>query len=103
MDQTGCEFFLFFYKYNGKLPNFSVNENDEVSLAYIQDFHTMDITIGKSFLDNNLYITLGAKNIFNNKDIPISGNASGGIHSGGTESSLVGLWQDLFCGCIVQY
>jgi outer membrane receptor for ferrienterochelin and colicins len=90
--------FSVFYKYNGKLPNFSVNEDDEVSLAYIQDFHNLDLTIGKSFLDNNLYITFGAKNIFNNKDIPISGNASGGIHSGGVESSLVGYGRTYFVG-----
>jgi len=72
-----------FYKYNGKLQQFYVTAEDEVTEGYISDYNTMDITISKAFLSNSLRVSTGIKNVFDNTIIPAVGGDAGGVHSGG--------------------
>ncbi|MCF8227382.1 MAG: TonB-dependent receptor [Bacteroidales bacterium] len=85
-----------FYKYNGKLPIFSVNTEDEIALTYKENFQNLDFAIGKSWFENSLYTNAGLKNIFDNKRIPYTGSTSGGVHTGGDGSSLVGYGRTFF-------
>ncbi len=79
-----------YYKYNGKLPQIRGNE-DYVYEAYIGDYHTLDISMMKYFLNNRLKVAIGGKNLFNNTSINNVDGVSGGSHGGssGTSSSPV--------------
>lgn len=71
-----------FYKYTGKLANFNVDENGQVSLSILEAFNMLDITASKYFWKKRLQWTIGGKNLFNVQNLNRTG-ASGGIHSGG--------------------
>lgn len=66
-----------FYKYQGKLPSFIVDENDLIQQRYVGDFHHMDLTISKSFWKKQIVLTIGCKNIFNVVNIESSTTTSG--------------------------
>lgn len=85
-----------FYKYNGKLPEILVDENDKILESYISDYHTLDVSVMKRFLNNRLNITLGGKNLFNNKNISAIGGGSSGIHSSSSSSVPVGWGRTFF-------
>nr|MBC8148044.1 TonB-dependent receptor [Bacteroidota bacterium] len=85
----------FYYKYNGKLPEIVVDENDEIVEAYIADYHTLDASVMKSFFNDRLSVSIGGKNLFNNKIIPAVGGG-GGIHSSSSSSVPVGWGRTFF-------
>lgn len=87
--------FSLFYKYNGKLPYFYIDTDDEVMLKTMADFHTLDFTISKSFFQNSLFVAAGVKNILNNQSVLLSGGNNGGVHTGG-DSSIVGWGRSWF-------
>lgn len=58
------------------------NEQKRVEDGYMNGYHTFDITISRPFLKNSLEIFLGAKNIFNNKNVSSFGS-TGNVHGGG--------------------
>lgn len=74
-----------FYKYNGAVPRFLVDEEGTVSNSNIDDYHTLDISMSKSFLKKHLTVTAGGKNLFNVTDITATG-AQGGVHEGSSSS-----------------
>ncbi len=64
--------FNVFYKYTGKRKGHYINKvnNEEVLVeATRQNFSNLDVTISKNFLHKRWQIALGAKNIFDVKDI----------------------------------
>lgn len=79
-----------FYKYTGVLPNIQKNVDGELYETRINDYHSSDITISKSFWKNKLKFTVGVKNLF---DVTtVAGNASGqGAHSVSTSGVNVGM------------
>jgi len=77
-----------FYKYNGSLPKYLVDENGNVTTSRLDDYNTMDISVSKSFFKKSLMITAGGKNLFNVTNIASTGT-SGGIHEGGSSASPV--------------
>jgi len=68
-----------FYKYTGKTPNVSVDENNNLYLSSIQDYHMLDGSISKAFWQKRITVTVGAKNLFNVRNIV--GTSSGSAHS----------------------
>jgi outer membrane receptor for ferrienterochelin and colicins len=83
----------FYYKYTDEMYFYSgVVSGDEildVQEGYRADFHNFDITLSRSFFNNNLDIAAGVKNLFDNVNIYSSG-ATGQIHGGaGTNSTPV--------------
>ncbi len=72
-----------FGKYNGALPSYFLNPNNEVVQGIIDPFSLLDASASKSFYKNKIALTVGAKNILNVTNI---NNASGGgfIHGGGS-------------------
>jgi len=68
-----------FYKYTGKTPNIGIDENSQMYLSSIDDYHMLDMSISKTFWQKRLNVTLGAKNLFNVRDIV--GTSSGSAHS----------------------
>lgn len=70
-----------FYKYNGELTQFAVDEEGTVSSRTVNDYNTLDISLSHSLLKKRLSLTLGGKNLFNVTNIT-STASQGGIHSG---------------------
>jgi len=70
----------FFYKYTGKTPNIGLDENANLYLTAIEDYHMLDCSVSKSFWQKRISLTIGAKNLFNVRNI--AGTSSGAAHSG---------------------
>jgi outer membrane receptor for ferrienterochelin and colicins len=89
--------FDLYYKYNGDYPEVFLNSDGQLLRSVIQGYHTLDFSVSKRFWNNRLNLQIGAKNLFNNTNIAIKGDAgSGGIHSGGMGSSAVGWGRTYF-------
>jgi len=84
-----------FYKYLGPYPYYIYNENDQIDISYIDDYHNMDITLNKKFFNYKLSVSTGVKNLFNNIAIAGSGGQQGTAHSDAS-SSLVGWGRSYF-------
>ena len=74
-----------FYKYSGKTPQVVPNDDRTISVRWVNDFHTLDLTVMRSFLKNHFTVSAGGKNLFDVKTVPAVG-ATGGAHSGGSAS-----------------
>ncbi|MBE0639800.1 MAG: TonB-dependent receptor [Bacteroidales bacterium] len=80
-----------YYKYQGEYPEVFIGPNSQVLSTTMSAYHTLDITLSRGFWSNRLNAQVGAKNLFNNTNIAISGDTGGGgIHSGGGTSAPVG-------------
>ena len=53
-----------YYKYSGRLITLYETEENEIGEEFIGDFHSLDITLSKSFR-NAFTMTLGGKNLMN--------------------------------------
>ena len=70
-----------FYKYNGKLVNYRVNDND-IEISTADDYHILDLTVSTFLLDRNLNLIIGAKNLFDVQNVKIAGaSINTGAHS----------------------
>lgn len=79
--------FSLYYKYNGKYPQLyflGVDESPEI--RFMDAYNTLDMTLGKWFWKRQINLQLGAKNIFDNTNINVTGGSQGGIHTGGSGS-----------------
>jgi outer membrane receptor for ferrienterochelin and colicins len=77
----------FYYKYSGKMPQF-FNSGDTIYEGFISDYHTLDITLSKSILMNRVKVSVGIKNMFDNKTIAAVGGSGGAHGSGGGETPI---------------
>lgn len=71
-----------FWQYNGAIPGFALNSNDEVVATRVAAFHTVDCTLTGQWWDNRLQWQIGGKNLLDVQQIQITGPA-GGVHGGG--------------------
>lgn len=78
-----------FYKYTGRSWLFTIDENNKVDMGQMGDYHNLDLTILRKFFANKLAVSAGVKNVFNNTNIDITGNVSGGVHTSGDGNSPV--------------
>jgi outer membrane receptor for ferrienterochelin and colicins len=78
-----------FYKYTGRSWLFTIDENNDVQRGKMNAYHNLDITLLRKFFMNKLAVSAGVKNVFNNTNIPISGNVSAGVHTSGDGNSPV--------------
>lgn len=96
--------FSVFYKYSGKYPTYFYTPDDEVTVGYINDFHNMDVSLMKKFWHQRISLTMGIKNLFDNKEIGGEGIGSGSGHgSGAGASSLVGWGRTFFAGMKINF
>ncbi|MFC2087834.1 TonB-dependent receptor plug domain-containing protein, partial [Bacteroidota bacterium] len=86
--------FSFFYKYNGKLIFYGINEFDEIRTGEMQPFHILDFTVLKRFV-NKYSITTGIKDIFNVTDVRRTGDFIG-FHTSTNNSSMAGWGRTIF-------
>lgn len=71
-----------FYKYNGVLQSFGVNQSGDIIQNKQIDYSILDASFSAIFLKKTLNVILGAKNILNVKDVAVVGS-SGGVHAAG--------------------
>lgn len=86
--------FALFYKYTGKLPAYALNSSNDVYKTTMQDYHTADASITRTFYKKKLGLTIGAKNLFDVKNI--TGVAAGSAHSSSGNSVSVGMGRTYF-------
>jgi len=89
--------FNIYYKYNGKVSQYVKNASDETKIDenYIASYQMMDVTLGRPFFNDQLWITCGIKNLLNYKSIDQKGSL-GGVHSGGGDGSQTIAWGRTF-------
>jgi len=83
-----------FYKYQGKLPNFVLDDEGNANQRITEDYHLLDLTVTQQLWKNRLSFTLGAKNVLNVTQI-VSNSASG-VHSNGGHLVSVGTGRTYF-------
>ncbi|MBX3101023.1 MAG: TonB-dependent receptor [Bacteroidetes bacterium] len=70
-----------FSKYTGRLLTPMVGENNELTLQFIEDFMTVDVTLSRSFWKERLTLLAGGRNLADVRNL--RANMSTGAHSGG--------------------
>lgn len=83
-----------FYKYNGAQTNFIVGDENEILTRQMEAYHTLDVNLGSNFLENNLSVFIGAKNLMDNTNLNAAVQNSGS-HSGGS-SVPIGIGRTFF-------
>ncbi|MCK4748787.1 MAG: TonB-dependent receptor, partial [Bacteroidales bacterium] len=86
-----------FYKYSGKYPVHIYISDEEIALNYIESFHNMDLNMSVKLFRQQIRLSTGIKNLFDNTSLTGIGGSSG--HGGGDGvSSLVGWGRTYFLG-----
>jgi outer membrane receptor for ferrienterochelin and colicins len=86
-----------FYKYSGKYPVYTFISDEEIALHYLDAYHNMDLNLSVRLFRQQLRLSTGVKNLFDNTELT---GISGGTGHGGGEgvSSLVGWGRTYFLG-----
>lgn len=77
------------YKYTGNYP--LIDPEGTFDGKFIEGYHSLDITLMKTFFDNRVTVSCGGKNLFDVKDVAGSG-AVGGAHSGSSDGASRVAW-----------
>lgn len=70
-----------FYKYNGNMTQFAKEEDGSIGVLTLQDYHTLDISVSRTFMQSRLLVTVGGKNLCNVTDVATKGEGSKGLIS----------------------
>ncbi|HAP71187.1 MAG TPA: hypothetical protein DCQ41_01865 [Cryomorphaceae bacterium] len=71
-----------FWKYTGRTPSYNIDGDDEIQLGFVEDYHTLNLTITKNFEKKGVSLSLGGKNLMNVQNVGVTGGGSvGGAHS----------------------
>lgn len=68
------------HKYNGRQPQYTFDEQDQIRQAFIQDYHWLDLTVEQK-VGKHLSLQAGVRNLMDVMDI--QGIGGGGAHGGG--------------------
>jgi outer membrane receptor for ferrienterochelin and colicins len=86
-----------FYKYSGKYPVYTYISDEEIALYYLDPWHNLDLNLSVKLFRQQLRLSTGIKNIFDNTQL--QGTSGGSGHGGGdAASSLVGWGRTFFVG-----
>jgi outer membrane receptor for ferrienterochelin and colicins len=86
-----------FYKYTGKLPGFSTDDNNLIQKTTVNDYQMVDLTASKLFWKKKLRWTIGVKNLLDVQQITATNSTSGG-HSTSSNTLPVSWGRSLFTG-----
>lgn len=91
--------FSSFYKYNGPqyqfAQSFDANGEQQIHKEKQEGYGWLDASVRKSFLDNKLELTLGARNLFNIKNIKTT-SSGGADHTTASDDLLLGYGSSYF-------
>jgi outer membrane receptor for ferrienterochelin and colicins len=83
------------YKYYGENWQFNIDENKKITIGHMDTYQNLDLSLMKKFLKNRMTVTIGSKNIFNNKLVKNTGRTSDTPHSS-SDGSAVGYGRVFF-------
>lgn len=83
-----------FYKFQGALPNFTLDDDGNTAQRITEEYHLLDFTLTQQVWKNRLSVTLGAKNLLNVTQVV--SNSTSGSHSIGGNSVSVGTGRTYF-------
>lgn len=83
-----------FYKYNGIVQNYFVDDLGEVTIRNNDDFHLLDLSLTQKLFKKKLALTIGIKNILDVTQI--NAVTSGGAHSDAAGSVSIGTGRSYF-------
>ncbi len=87
-----------FWKYTGRTPSYNIDGDGKIQLGFVEDYHTLDVTITKSFPRQGITWSFGGKNLMNVQNVGVSGGASGGgAHSSGGNAIAMNWGRSVFC------
>lgn len=90
-----------FYKYTGKLPIFSIDENQQILQGKNSDYSMMDISVAKPFINKKILLTMGCKNLFNVKTL--NGLMLGGAHASTSYSMPLATGRSYFINLLFHF
>jgi outer membrane receptor for ferrienterochelin and colicins len=91
-----------YYKYSGKYPVYTFITDDEIALNYLEAYHSMDLNLSVKLFRQQVRLSTGVKNIFDNTQLV--GISGGSGHGGGDgASSLVGWGRTYFLGITYNF
>lgn len=70
-----------FYKFNGPQNQYNIDAENIITNAVTKGYSILDLSINRKLIQNNLNIIVGVKNIFNVRNINVSGASQSGTHS----------------------
>jgi outer membrane receptor for ferrienterochelin and colicins len=82
------------FKYNGKLPGYTLTADNSVTQFYNDSYSIMDLIVRKSLFKGIMTVGGGIKNVFDVTNISTVND--GGVHSGSSNSLAVGTGRSLF-------
>ncbi len=77
-----------FYKYTGKYTDFIAESETLYTPFEVEEYHNLDISFMRNFVDDMITVSFGFKNLFDVKDVR-SSSISSGAHTGDLESKTV--------------
>jgi len=84
-----------FYKYNGKIPSYTADEDGSIRQTELADYSMADVSLTKQFVQKRIALTIGAKNLFNIQRIN-STSVNSTAHSVASGSVPVGMGRTWF-------
>lgn len=86
------------YKYTGKVTRDRLTSEDQVEKYTEDSYNMLDITLSRSFFDDRITLSAGAKNLFDITDIKTSGGGGGSVHGSGGTSMPIAWGRSFFAG-----
>lgn len=86
--------FSTFFKFNGKLPGYKLNEDGTITQFTNDSYRFLDASVRKGFLKNKISFAAGVKNILNVTNVNAMNATS--AHSAGNEEQAVGTGRSYF-------
>ncbi len=83
-----------FYKYNGALPGYALDANDQLYQTKVEGYTMMDLSVTQALFKEVLQLTVGVKNLTNVTDIAFNTTAS--AHSSGSGNMSIAMGRYLF-------
>ena len=83
-----------YYKYNGKLPGYKLNDDNTILQFDNESYKFLDATLRKGFFENSLFVSTGMKNILNITNI--NSVAQGTAHTSTNNELAVGTGRSFF-------
>lgn len=92
--------FALYYKFNGRFQQYQQGVDSEgettFELSKVPSFSMMDASITKTFLDKNLGLTVGARNLLNVKNVQTTQASGTGGHAGPSSTLPLGYGTSFF-------
>jgi outer membrane receptor for ferrienterochelin and colicins len=89
--------FSVYYKYNGRSPRLNqAQSSDELEMRFMSPYQTLDINAGKWLWKRRINLQVGAKNLFDNTEVDISGSTGGTSHASADGGSSAVNWGRTF-------